>query len=62
MSEPIVLRCSRDLALRLGAVAPDDAAHFRALAAAAGGMLIRDVATGWPLFWPPARAEAVSSR
>lgn len=45
------LRCSRDLALRLGAVGADSPAHHRAMRDA-GDMLVRDRATGWPLFWP----------
>lgn len=45
------LRCSRDLALRLGAIGPETIAHHKELRAA-GHMLVRDPATGWPSFWP----------
>lgn len=47
----IELRCSRDLALRLGAIAPETTAHHRALMQG-GNLLLRDVQTGWALFWP----------
>ncbi len=40
----------RDLALRLGAVTPENVRHHRAMRNA-GDMLIRDRATMWPLFW-----------
>lgn len=45
------LRCSRDLALRLGAIGPETIAHHRELKAA-GHMLVRDTETSWPMFWP----------
>src|SRR5262249_37292315 len=46
----IELRCSRDLALRLGAVGPQTAEHHRILLDRADP-LGRDLATGWPVFW-----------
>lgn len=50
-----VLRCNHDLAVRLGAVWPQTTAHHRELIAASDGspgmLIIRDQATGWPLFW-----------
>lgn len=45
------LRCSRDLALKLGAVAPLTLDHHRVLRDA-GHLLVRDLASGWALFWP----------
>jgi hypothetical protein len=51
MKSKIELRCSRDLALRLGAVVPETVDHHRQLRDA-GHMLVRDVITSWPLFWP----------
>lgn len=51
MNGRLELRCSRDLALRLGAVAPLSVGHHRELFAA-GGLLVRDPVTAWPLFWP----------
>jgi len=45
------LRCSRDLALRLGAVTPETTKHHREMRDA-GHMLVRDGQTGWALFWP----------
>lgn len=47
----IELRCSRDLAIRLGAIAPDTAEHHRQLRDAGKHMLIRDTTTSWPMFW-----------
>ena len=44
------LLCSRDLALRLGAIAPETTRHHRELRAA-GHMLVRDGQTGWAMFW-----------
>lgn len=44
------LICSRELALRLGAVKPDDIGHHRKLKAE-GHLLIRDE-QGGALFWP----------
>jgi hypothetical protein len=45
------LRCTRDLALRLGAIGPETIAHHRELKHA-GHMLVRDTETSWPMFWP----------
>lgn len=45
------LRCSRDLALRLGAIGPETIAHHRQLRDE-GHMLVRDGRTGWAMFWP----------
>lgn len=44
------LRCSRDLALRLGAVDPIGIEHHRAMKNA-GDLLVRDVETSRPMFW-----------
>lgn len=44
------LRCSRDLALRLGAVAPETTRHHREMRDA-GDLLVRDGQTGWAMFW-----------
>ncbi len=56
------LRCSRDLALWLGAISPDTVAHHKALRDA-GHILVRDKITSWPMFWPrvPEQAAAKSS-
>lgn len=45
------LRCSRDLAIWLGAIGPETVKHHRELKAA-GHILVRDRETSWPLFWP----------
>lgn len=45
------LRCGSGLAIRLGAVLPQDLAHYRALRAA-GHLLVRDPISGTALFWP----------
>lgn len=45
------LRCTRDLALRLGAIGPETIAHHRELRDA-GHMLVRDGQTSWAMFWP----------
>lgn len=57
------LLMSRDLALKLGAISPDDTKHHRAMRDA-GDLLIRDRSTGWALFWPwqLTRADVVSAR
>lgn len=47
----IELRCSRDLALRLGAVAPDNVMHHRHMAGRKDVMLVRDRETGFAMFW-----------
>lgn len=47
----IELRCSRDLALKLGAISPDSVAHHKAMREA-GHLMVRDTITSWPLFWP----------
>ena len=44
------LRCSRDLALRLGAVTPETTKHHREMRDA-GHLLVRDCQTGWAMFW-----------
>jgi hypothetical protein len=50
----IELRCSRDLALRLGAISPDTVAHHKVLRDA-DTILVRDRITSWPMFWPLVR-------
>jgi hypothetical protein len=57
------LLCSRDLALRLGAIVPETTKRHRELRDA-GHMLIRDGQTGWALFWPLelTREDLVSSK
>ena len=45
------LRCSRELALRLGAVEPVSVRQHRELRDA-GHLLVRDVIAVTPLFWP----------
>lgn len=45
------LLCTRDLALRLGAIEPETPAATRELKRA-GHMLLRDIETNDPLFWP----------
>jgi len=45
------LVCSRDLAEKLGAVSPMTIDHHRRLRNA-GNILMRDRATGGPMFWP----------
>lgn len=45
------LRCSRDLALLLGAVDPDGMLHHRILKLGRQHLLIRDVSTSRPMFW-----------
>lgn len=44
------LHCSRDLALRLGAVAPDTIAHHRELKNTC--LMVRDAVVPAPLYWP----------
>lgn len=44
------LRCSRDLALRLGAVVPETTKRHREMRDA-GDLLVRDGQTGWAMFW-----------
>lgn len=53
------LRCSRDLALRLGAVKPETLDEHKQLRDAGFHLLVRDPETSAPLFWlwhgkPPA--------
>jgi len=57
------LRCTRDLALRLGAIGPETIAHHRELKHA-GHMLVRDTETSWPMFWPweLSRADMVTAK
>jgi hypothetical protein len=55
----IELRCSRDLALRLGCIEPNDAQHHRDLRKAGSCMLVRDPTTLAPMFWPLVTAAAV---
>jgi len=45
------LLCSRDIALRLGAIVPETTRHHRELRDA-GHMLVRDGQTGEAAFWP----------
>jgi hypothetical protein len=45
------LRCSRDLALWLGAIIPGTNAHHRQLREA-GHLVVRDTETSWPMFRP----------
>jgi hypothetical protein len=45
------LRCSRDLALRLGAIEPADIDQHKSLKKA-GHLLVRDGETGAAMFWP----------
>jgi hypothetical protein len=52
----IEIRCSRDLAIRLGAVTPETTKHHREMRDA-GHMLIRDGLTGEAVFWPFNLAE-----
>ena len=44
------LRCSRDLALRLGAITPATMREYRSMQEA-GWLLVRDPQSGWPAFW-----------
>jgi hypothetical protein len=55
------LRCTRDLAWALGAISPETIAHHKQLRDA-GHMLVRDIETSWPMFWPwqLSRAEAMN--
>ena len=53
------LYCSRELAERLGAVSPVTIEHHRRLRDA-GHLLVRDLATGWPMFWPWVAAESMT--
>lgn len=45
------LLCSRDLAIRLGAIVPETVRHHRELRDA-GDLLVRDCRTGLAMFWP----------
>jgi hypothetical protein len=45
------LRCSRDLAWALGAISPETIAHHKTLRDA-GHLMVRDIETSWPMFWP----------
>lgn len=45
------LRCSRDLALRLGAIEPESVLQHRLLNYAGKHILIRATDTSQPLFW-----------
>ena len=49
--ETLELLCPRALALWLGAVEPINMAHHRELKRA-GHMLLRDIETSEPMFWP----------
>ena len=51
MVKSVELRCSRDLALWLGAITPETVKHHLQLRDA-GHLLVRDKTTGWPMFWP----------
>lgn len=48
------LRCSLDLAIKLGAISPIDVAQHKALKLDGQHILVRDPETGWPMFWPMA--------
>lgn len=58
------LRCSRELALWLGAFEPEDPVHHRQLRATGQFMMVRDREAMRPMFWayqgspPPARGGA----
>ena len=57
------LRCSRDLALRLGAIVPETTKQHREMRDA-GHLLTRDNQTGWAMFWPwqMSREDLVAAR
>jgi hypothetical protein len=57
----IELRCSRDLALKLGAVIPGAIKHDRELRDA-GHLIVRDKQTGWAMFWPWQLTPAAAAR
>lgn len=46
------LHCSYDLALRLGAIVPDNARHHRQLRDTGICLLMRDPRAGVAMFWP----------
>lgn len=46
------LRCSRDIAVLLGAIEPIDVAHYKQMFSSLGYILIRERTSGLPLFWP----------
>lgn len=54
MTEPslIELRCSRELAILLGAFEPTSVEHHRTCRASGRFLMIRDPVTLVPLFWP----------
>jgi hypothetical protein len=52
MASPMELYCSRDLALRLGAIEPQNVLHHRVLNASGDYLLMRATDTSAPLFWP----------
>ena len=57
------LRCSGNLAVRLGAIVPQSPRHHRQLRDA-GLLLVRDRETAFPLFWPWAAnvADEITTR
>jgi hypothetical protein len=54
----IELRCSRDLGLRLGAIMPETTDQHRTFARSAAFILVRDLQTGWAMFWPKVPPES----
>lgn len=50
MRNVIELHCTRDLALKFGALEPKDNRHHRQLRNA-GHLLVRDIETSRPMFW-----------
>lgn len=55
------LRCSRDLALLLGAIEPEGVLQHRMLNAGGRHLLIRAVDTSQPMFWAWQPGTAFSS-
>jgi hypothetical protein len=47
----IELRCSRDLAMRLGAIIPETMTHHKLMRDSGHYLLVRDKQTSWPMFW-----------
>jgi hypothetical protein len=60
----IELRCSRDLAVRLGAFWPETTRHHRELRDGGEHMVVRDRETSWPMFWKwqMSRADMAAAR
>lgn len=57
----IELRCSRDLALRLGAISPETVEQHKALRDSGQNIMVRDRITSWPMFWRRVEVTAGSS-